>query len=107
MKAGTAHKMVLNMISTAAMTRLGYVYGNLMVNVAPKNEKLVQRAIGILERATGAGHVAARAALEASGNRTPVALVMLAAGVARTAAVAALKNTNGHVRNAIAKAKSR
>jgi N-acetylmuramic acid 6-phosphate etherase len=107
MKAATAHKMVLNMISTGAMARLGYVYGNLMVNVAPKNEKLVQRAIGILERATGAGQVAAREALEASGNRTPVALVMLAAGVGRAEAVAALKSTNGHVRNAIAKAKSR
>ena len=45
MKAGTAHKMVLNMVSTGAMTRLGYVYGNLMVNVWTKNEKLVQRAI--------------------------------------------------------------
>lgn len=107
MKAATAHKMVLNMISTGAMARLGYVYGNLMVNVAPKNEKLKQRAIGILERATGAGRLAARGALEASGNRTPVALVMLAAGVGRTAAVAALRSTNGHVRNAIAKARSR
>ena len=49
MKAGTAHKMVLNMISTGAMTRLGYVYGNLMVNVWTKNEKLMQRAVRILE----------------------------------------------------------
>jgi N-acetylmuramic acid 6-phosphate etherase len=102
MKAGTAHKMVLNMISTGAMTRLGYVYGNLMVNVAPKNEKLVQRAIGILERAAGAGRDASRAALEASGRRTPVALVMLAAGVSRAQAVAALKKSEGHVRRAIA-----
>src|SRR5207247_2729180 len=53
MTAGTAHKMVLNMLSTGAMTRLGYVYGNLMVNVLPRNEKLTQRAIGILERHTG------------------------------------------------------
>jgi N-acetylmuramic acid 6-phosphate etherase len=101
MKAGTAHKMVLNMISTAAMTRLGYVYGNLMVNVAPKNEKLTQRAIGILERATGTEPASARLALEASGRRTPVALVMLAAGVARAQALAALKKTRGHVRQAI------
>jgi N-acetylmuramic acid 6-phosphate etherase len=105
MKAGTAHKMVLNMISTAAMTRLGYVYGNLMVNVAPKNEKLIQRAIGILERATGATHEAATEALKASGNRTPVALVMLAAGVTRPQAAAALKKSSGHVRQAIALAK--
>ena len=53
MKAGTAHKMVLNMLSTAAMARLGFVYQNLMVRVDPKNEKLKQRAIAILEQATG------------------------------------------------------
>jgi N-acetylmuramic acid 6-phosphate etherase len=105
MKAGTAHKMVLNMISTAAMTRLGYVYGNLMVNVAPKNEKLIQRAIAILERATGTDHASARRTLKASGNRTPVAVVMLAAGVTRPQAVAALKKANGHVRQAIANAR--
>jgi len=101
MKAGTAHKMVLNMISTGAMTRLGYVYGNLMVNVWTKNEKLVQRAIRILEQATGADHDAARAALKASGNRTPVAVVMLAAGVKASQAAAALKRSRGHVRQAI------
>ena len=106
MKAGTAHKMVLNMISTGAMTRLGYVYGNLMVNVWTKNEKLVQRAIRILEQATGAGHDAASHALEASGNRTPVAVVMLAAGVTRSQAAAALKKSKGHVRQAIALAKT-
>jgi N-acetylmuramic acid 6-phosphate etherase len=105
MKAGTAHKMVLNTISTAAMTRLGYVYGNLMVNVAPRNEKLIQRAIGILERATGATHESATRALQASGNRTPVAVVMLATGVSRAQAQAALKKSNGHVRQAIAAAK--
>jgi N-acetylmuramic acid 6-phosphate etherase len=105
MKAGTAHKMVLNVISTAAMTRLGYVYGNLMVNVAPKNEKLLQRAIAILEQATGANHESARRTLAASGNRTPVALVMLAAGVTRPQAIAALKKANANVRQAIALAK--
>jgi N-acetylmuramic acid 6-phosphate etherase len=102
MKAGTAHKMVLNMISTAAMTRLGYVYGSLMVNVEPKNSKLQDRAIRILEQATGADHESAQHALKASGNRTPVALVMLAAGVSRTQAAAALKKTSGNVRQAIA-----
>ncbi|PYX32590.1 MAG: N-acetylmuramic acid 6-phosphate etherase [Acidobacteria bacterium] len=106
MKAGTAHKMVLNMISTGAMTRLGYVYGNLMVNLSVKNEKLKQRAISILEQATGADHVTATHALEASGNRTPVALVMLAAKVNRAQAAAALKRSGGHVRNAIAIARS-
>ena len=105
MKAGTAHKMVLNIISTAAMTRLGYVYGNLMVNVAPRNEKLIQRAIGILEQATGADHESASQTLKASGNRTPVALVMLAAGVTRPKAIAALRRAKGNVRQAIAIAK--
>lgn len=102
MKAATAHKMVLNMISTGAMSRLGYVYGNLMVNIVPKNEKLRQRALGILERASGADSAAARRALEASGDRTPVALLMLIAGVTRAQAVAALKKSLGHVRDAIA-----
>jgi N-acetylmuramic acid 6-phosphate etherase len=105
MKAGTAHKMVLNMISTGAMTRLGYVYGNLMVNVWTKNEKLVQRATRIVEQATGKDHETAARALDASGNRTPVAVVMLAAGVTRSKASAALQKSKGHVRQAIALAK--
>ena len=102
MKAGTAHKMVINMISTGAMTRLGYVYGNLMVNVWTKNEKLVQRATRIIEQATGSDHETAARALKDSGNRTPVAVVMLAAGVPRSKAAAALKKSKGHVRQAIA-----
>jgi N-acetylmuramic acid 6-phosphate etherase len=106
MKAGTAHKMTLNMISTGAMTRLGHVYGNLMVNLAPKNEKLKQRAIAILEQATGADHATASRALDTSGNRTPVALVMLAANVSRAQAAAALKKSRGHVRNAIGQARA-
>ena len=106
MKAATAHKMVLNMISTGAMTRLGYVYGNLMVNVAPKNQKLVDRAIAILERATGADHATASHALRTSGNRTPVALVMLAAHVNRPQAAEALKKSKGNVRRAIEIAKA-
>jgi N-acetylmuramic acid 6-phosphate etherase len=106
MKAGTAHKMVLNMISTGAMARLGYVYGNLMVNVWTKNEKLTDRAVRIVEQATGKDHESAVRALKASGNRTPVSVVMLAAGVTRAQAIAALKKSKGHVRNAIAIAKS-
>jgi N-acetylmuramic acid 6-phosphate etherase len=105
MKAGTAHKMVLNMISTGAMARLGYVYGNLMVNVWNKNEKLVQRAIRIVEQATGADHESAARALKDSGNRTPVAVVMLAANVNRPKAVQALKQSKDHVRQAIAAAR--
>jgi N-acetylmuramic acid 6-phosphate etherase len=107
MKAATAHKMVLNVISTGAMSRLGYVYGNLMVNVVPKNEKLKQRAIGILESASGADAEVARSALVSSGSRTPVALVMLVSGVTRARAVAALKKASGNVRQAIAFSKQK
>jgi N-acetylmuramic acid 6-phosphate etherase len=106
MKAGTAHKMVLNMISTGAMCRLGYVYGNLMVNVWTKNEKLTQRAVRIVEQATNTDPETASRALKSSGNRTPVAVVMLAAGVTRSKAAAALKKSKGHVRQAIAIAKT-
>jgi N-acetylmuramic acid 6-phosphate etherase len=106
MKAGTAHKMVLNIISTGAMARLGYVYGNLMVNVSPRNEKLIERAVGILESATGTDHETARRSLKSSGNRTPVAVVMLAAGVSRAKAANALKKSQGHVRKAIVLANS-
>ena len=105
MKAATAHKMVLNTISTGAMTRLGYVYGNLMVNVAPKNEKLIGRAVAILERATGADYQTASRALKASGNRTPIALVMLAAQVSPSQAAEAIKKSAGHLRRAIELAK--
>jgi N-acetylmuramic acid 6-phosphate etherase len=101
LKAGSAHKMVLNMISTGAMTRLGYVYGNLMVNVWTKNEKLIQRAIRIVAQATGADHDSAGRALKESGNRTPVAVVMLGANVNRPKAMQALKQSKGHVRQAI------
>ena len=105
MKAGTAHKMVLNMISTGAMVRLGYVYGNLMVNVWTKNEKLVQRATRIVEQATGSDYDAARKALDEANNRTPLAVVMLAAGATKSKATSALKTSKGHIRQAIAIAK--
>lgn len=106
MKAGTAHKMVLNMVSTGAMARLGYVYKNLMVNVWTKNEKLTQRAVRIIEQATGADHDTAAQALKAASNRTPVAVVMLAAKVNRPVAVKALSQSGGHVRQAIERAKA-
>ena len=83
------------------MTRLGYVYGNLMVNVSPRNEKLIQRVVGILERATGADQETARRTLEASSNRSPVAVAMLAARVSRAQAADALKKSRGHMRQPI------
>jgi N-acetylmuramic acid 6-phosphate etherase len=105
MKAGTAQKMILNMLSTGAMTRLGYVYGNLMVNVHPKNAKLVERGVGILEKAAGLDDAAARKLLAAAEGRVSVALVMAKAGVSRAHAVAALRESQGQVRRAITLAK--
>jgi N-acetylmuramic acid 6-phosphate etherase len=101
MKAGTAQKMILNMLSTGAMTRLGYVYGNLMVNLHTKNEKLHERGVAILEQAAGLDHRTARKFLAAAGSRVPVALVMSKAGVKRARAVAALNKSQGQVRRAI------
>lgn len=104
MKAGSAQKMVLNMLSTGAMARLGYVYGNLMINVHLKNRKLVQRGISILESAAEVDEKRARGALRSAGNRVPVALVMLQAGVGRGVAETCLRLTKGHVRKAVAAA---
>ena len=101
MKAGTAQKLVLNMLSTGAMARLGYVYGNLMVNVHVKNEKLYERALRVLQTASGAGRDAAIKALAASGKQPAVALVMLLAGVPRKEAERRLKAARGNVRRAI------
>jgi len=105
MKAGTAQKMILNMLTTGAMTRLGYVYGNLMVNVSPKNRKLSERGIGILEKAAGLDHRAARKFLAAAGGRVSVAMVMAKTGVSRADAVVALKRSQGQVRRAMSLAK--
>jgi N-acetylmuramic acid 6-phosphate etherase len=105
MKAGTAQKMILNMLSTGAMTRLGYVYGNLMVHVEMKNSKLIERGIAILQSATGKDRASAEQALRASRNRVPVALVMLETGASRVSASRALKLTFGNVRAAIATAR--
>lgn len=102
MKAGSAQKMILNMLSTGAMTRLGHVYGNLMVNVRPRNEKLVERGVSIVERTTGLDHRAARKLLAAAGGRVSVAMVMAKAGVSSAHAAAALKESQGQVRRAIA-----
>jgi len=74
LKAGTATKLVLNMLTTGAFIRMGYVRGNLMVNVQPKNEKLRARAISIIQTATGASQEAATQALEAEKNNVKAAI---------------------------------
>src|SRR6202035_4212032 len=106
MKAGTAQKMILNMLSSGAMARLGYVYGNLMINVPPKNSKLAARGVSILQKAASVSRPIAQQALKAARNSVPVALVMLEAEVDRQEAEHALKLSKGHVRQAIAAARS-
>ncbi len=101
MKAGTAQKMVLNMLTTGAMTRLGYVYGNLMVNVHPSNGKLMDRAIRVLQDAAGIDAAAAKRALEHSGKSVPVALLMLKTGLSAAQAHRRLKAHDGNLRQAI------
>jgi N-acetylmuramic acid 6-phosphate etherase len=101
MKAGTAQKMVLNMLSTATMIRLGKVYGNLMVDVQPTNAKLRRRAVRILQEATGADEDTARRALEATGYEVKPALVMLLAGVNAPEAQRRLAAAEGFVRRAV------
>jgi len=104
MKAGTAEKMICNLLTTGAMARLGYVYGNLMVNVPPRNQKLKERAIGILQQAAGVKRKAAARALRAGAGSVPVALIMLKADVSKTEAQRRLKAARGNVRQAIAAA---
>jgi N-acetylmuramic acid 6-phosphate etherase len=110
LKAGTAQKMVLNLLSTAAMVRLGRVYDNWMVGVALTNEKLRRRGLRILEEATGASAAEAARAMRQSGHgrgnalradRLRVALVMLKAGVSAEEARRRLESAGGSVRRAL------
>lgn len=102
MKAGTAQKMVLNMLSTAAMIRLGYVTGNRMTNLLPRNVKLRQRSIRILAAETGADEPSAAAVLERAGGELPVAIVMLRTDRSPDEARKALGSSGGVVTRAIA-----
>lgn len=101
LKAGTAQKMVLNMISTATMVRLGYVSGNRMSNLQARNVKLKDRALRIVVAETGLDQQAAAAALEAAGSDLRVALVMIKSGSTKDDAIAALKTSGWIVDNAI------
>ncbi len=101
LKAGTAQKLILNMLSTAAMIRLGRVYDNWMAGVAQTNRKLRARALGILREASGAREVNARRALAAAGGDLRVALVMLKRGLSRREAQFALAAAGGDLRAAL------
>lgn len=101
LKAGTAEKLICNMLSTAAMARLGYVYGNLMVNLRPKNKKLFERAVSIVEDVAGVNREVAARTLKSAGLQVPVALVMLKANLSKTEAARRLKRTGGIVRKAL------
>jgi N-acetylmuramic acid 6-phosphate etherase len=101
MKAATAQKMITNMITTGAMTRLGYVYENLMVNVHMHNSKLIERGIGILMRACNVSRDQAVEVIKSAGRSVPVALVMLKANVDKPEAVRRLARAEGNVRRAI------
>jgi N-acetylmuramic acid 6-phosphate etherase len=101
LKAGTAQKMVLNMISTATMVRLGYVSGNRMSNLQAKNSKLRERALRILMQETGLDREKAEELFQSSENNLSVALVMTRANASRDKAVEALRSTKGQVEDAV------
>jgi N-acetylmuramic acid 6-phosphate etherase len=100
MKAGTATKLVLNMLSTGVMVRLGYVYDNLMVNVQPTNEKLRDRAARIIATITGSEYGAAASLLKEAGS-VKTAVVMQRFGVDRSDAEKRLAAAGGRLRRAL------
>lgn len=101
MKAGTSQKMVLNMLSTTAMVRLGKAYSNLMVDMSPSNNKLMARAQRMVAQATGLDMDASTRLLDASGGSVKVAIVMALAAVGREEAERRLDRAGGFVRRAI------
>jgi len=101
MKAGTAQKMILNILSTAAMVRLGKVYSNLMVDMVPANEKLLERARRIVSEAAGVSMVEAEQMLEASGRHVKTAIVMAVLRCGVDDARTALDRAGGVVRAAL------
>jgi len=107
MKAGTAQKLVLNMLSTGAMIRSGKVYGNLMVDVEATNQKLVQRQVNIVMQATDCDDATARAALTACGGHCKTAILMVLAGLDADEAKALLSQHQGFIRQALQAAGAR
>ena len=103
MKSGTAQKMVLNMLSTGAMIKLGKVYGNLMVDVKPSNEKLIRRCVSIVCAAAECDETVAISALEACDYRPKTAIVMVLLGVGADEAKALLSCSGGHISKVLGK----
>lgn len=101
MKAGTATKLVLNMISTGLMIRLGYVFGNLMVNVQPRNTKLRDRALRIIASSAPVSYERASELLAEAGDRVPVAIVMGRLSLDRSSAEARLAAAGGRISEAL------
>jgi N-acetylmuramic acid 6-phosphate etherase len=101
LKAGTAQKLVLNMLSTATLTRLGYVTGNRMTNVQTRNSKLRERALRILQAEAGIAEERAREILDSAAGSLPVALVIAKTGCSRADAERALERANGVVGKAL------
>ena len=101
LRAGTATKMVLNMISTAVMVKLGHVYGNLMVNVQPTNQKLRDRAIRIIQQAAEVPRERAEALLEEGGRNVRTAIVMARKKVPRDEAERLLAGVGGRIGEAL------
>ena len=102
MKSGTAQKMVLNMLSTGAMIKLGKVYGNLMVDVKPSNEKLVRRCVTIVCSATDCTEEEAVDALEQCGYHPKTAIVILLRGVDAETADRLLEAAGGRIAKVLA-----
>lgn len=101
LKAGTAQKMVLNMLSSCTMIKLGKTYGNLMVNVRAINDKLKKRVVEILKTAAGCDAEAANAALNDAGGNAKASILMLLLGIGVQEAEALLKRYDGNVKKAV------
>ena len=101
MKAGTATKMVLNMISTAVMVRLGKVYNNLMVDVKPTNQKLIKRSWGIITKVTGCDEETAKTYYEKADRNVKLAIFMFLSGLDKTDSERIIAENDGHLKNAL------
>ena len=101
LKAGTAQKLICNMLTTGAMAKMGYVYGNLMVNLHLKNNKLLHRGVLILESLVDIDSETAMETLKKAGMSVPIGLIMLKSRVGKTEAARRLRKAKGNVRAAI------